>query len=121
MDCIRLKGLRFEAYLGVSEQERARPQPVELDVELRLPLQDAGRADDLAATVDYAAVFEAVKGAVEHRSFRLLEALAERAAQAALRSGAREVVVRARKFAPPLKGHIGACEVEVVRSTETAG
>jgi dihydroneopterin aldolase len=114
-DRIALRGLRLEAYVGVSDQERARPQMVELDVELLRPLGEAGRADDLARTTDYAAVVEAVAAAIEGRSFRLLEAVAERAAQAAKRHHAGEVVVRARKFEPPLKARVASVEVEIRR------
>lgn len=116
MDCIRLLGLRVEAHLGVGARERARPQPVELDIELRLPLEEAGRTDDVARTLDYAAVADAARAVAEGRSFHLLEALAEGVARAALAQGAREVVVRARKFRPPVKGELAAAEVEVRRS-----
>lgn len=114
-DALRLRGLRCDVFLGVSDAERARPQTVELDVELRLDLREAGRADDPERTVDYAEVVEAIRRAVDGRSFRLVEALAERAAQAASRFGAEEVVVRARKFQPPVKGGLDHAEVEVVR------
>lgn len=115
MDRIVLRGLRLELRLGVSEQERARPQAVELDVELHLPLQAAGERDDVAATIDYAAVVDAVRAALEGPEHRLLEGVAERAAEAAGRFGAREVVVRARKFQPPVKGSLAVAEVEVRR------
>lgn len=117
MDALRLRGARFEVRLGVGAQERARPQPVELDVELWVPLEAAGKSDDLAKGLDYAAVFEAVKGAIDGKEFRLLEAVAERAAAVAMGFGARAVVARARKLAPPVKGSLAAFEVEVRRPT----
>jgi len=114
-DRILLRGLRFHAYLGPTAAESARSQPVELDLEMDLPLAEAGRTDDLARTLDYAAVFHAVQGVVEGQRFQLLEAIAERAAQAAKRCGAGPVVVRARKFRPPVGGHLEVAEVELRR------
>lgn len=115
MDVIRLKGLRFEVFIGHTEVEGRRSQPVELDLELHGDFAAAGRSDRLEDTVDYAAVFDAVKASLEGQRVHLLEAAAERAAQAALRAGAREVVVRARKFNPPVKGVLPVSEVEVRR------
>lgn len=115
MDVIRLKGLRFEVFIGHTEVEGSRSQPVELDLEMFTDLAKPGRSDHLADTLDYAAVFDAVRGALEGKRVHLLEAAAERAAQAALKAGAREVVVRARKFNPPVKGTLPVSEVEVRR------
>jgi dihydroneopterin aldolase len=114
MDAVRLRGLRLECYLGVGERERSRLQAIELDLELRLPLAEAGRADDLARTVDYAAVVADVRACVEGKPFRLIEAVAERAAQAGLRH-APEVVVRVRKFQPTVGAPLREAEVEVLR------
>jgi dihydroneopterin aldolase len=116
-DRLRLLGLRLDLRIGVTEAERARPQAIELDLELALPLQAAGEGDDLRATVDYATVVEALRSALEGRAFHLLEAVAERAARAALADPrVRGVVVRARKRDPPVKGSLAASEVEVHRS-----
>ena len=46
-DRILLENIRLEGRHGVHEEERAAPQPFEIDVELVLDLQPAGRADDL--------------------------------------------------------------------------
>lgn len=116
MDAIRLLGMRFEVYLGATDGEARRTQVVEVDVEVRADLAQAGRDDDLDATLDYGKVFDAVRAAIEGRRIRLIEAVAERAAQAALRCGAQDVVVRVRKAKPPVKGDLPVAEVEVHRS-----
>jgi dihydroneopterin aldolase len=77
----------------VGEDERAAPQDIVVDVELRLDLGLAGRTDDLAATVDYEAVCELVDGLVRARTFRLIEAVADAVASALL---ARFAVTEAR-------------------------
>jgi len=76
-DRIELAAMRFEGHHGVSEMERASPQPFEVDVTLDLDLASAGELDDLAETVDYAALYRQVREIVEATSFNLLEALAE--------------------------------------------
>jgi dihydroneopterin aldolase len=117
-DRIELRAMRFEGRHGVSAAERAVPQPFEVDVEIELDLGPAGRADDLALTVDYGAVFGLVAGIVERRSFRLLEGVGEAIATAVLagQPPAAAVVVRVRKIRPPLDGSLAWAGVEVRRA-----
>ena len=60
-DRIELRGLRLSAICGVLPEERDRPQPLELDLDLWADLSAAGRSDDLADTVDYGAVCDTVE------------------------------------------------------------
>lgn len=76
-DQIELAGMRFDGHHGVTEEERSLAQPFEVDVRLSVDLAAAGETDDLARTVDYAAVYRRVREIVEATSFNLLEALAE--------------------------------------------
>lgn len=76
MDCIEIRGLLAEAVIGVDEEERRAPQEVRLDLILEVDLAEAGRTDDLAQTVDYAAVAEAVRAHVAASQYRLVERLA---------------------------------------------
>ena len=85
-DRIELRGLRALGTHGVLPEERERPQPFEVDVDLEVDLLLAGRSDDLADTVDYGTVAEAVVAAVAGPHLDLLEALAERIAAAAWRA-----------------------------------
>jgi dihydroneopterin aldolase len=118
-DHVDLVNMRFEGRHGVLEEERARPQPFEVDVEVYLDLGPAGRTDDLAHTVDYRDVFEICRDVVEGPSCRLVEALAERIASRLLAAfgpaGASEVVVRVRKPRVPLPGSLDHASVEVTR------
>ena len=116
-DRIELRAMRFDGCHGVSEEERAAPQPFEVDVELELDLGPAGRADELERTVDYGAAFEMVRGIVEERSFRLLEALADAIAAGVLAGfpATRAVVVRVRKMRPPIAGTLAWAGVEIRR------
>jgi dihydroneopterin aldolase len=118
MDRIRLKGLRCEGRLGVSEEERALPQLVEVDLEVEADLAAASASDDLADSVDYGLLVALIVRAVEQGSFALLEALAGAIADEALRSSPRidAVTVRVRKLAVPVDADIDHAEVELRRS-----
>jgi dihydroneopterin aldolase len=83
-DRIELRGLRALGIHGVLPEERERPQPFEVDIDLEVDLRRAGRSDDLADTVDYGAVAGAVAAAIAGPRLDLLEALAERIAVAVM-------------------------------------
>jgi dihydroneopterin aldolase len=116
-DRIVLHDMRFLGHHGVGDEERARPQEFGVDVEIARDLGPAGRADDLARTVDYGAVFATCRDVVERTSFRLIEALAEALADEILaRYPVRDVIVRVRKLRPPIPGTLGWAGVEVRRT-----
>jgi len=117
-DRITLRGMRFLGRHGVSLEERLEPQPIDVDVIVPADLRAAGASDDLARTIDYAAVFEIVRGAVEGRSFRLLEALAAAVADEVLGlPGVTEVEVAVRKPKAPLPGAFESVEVRIRRAS----
>ena len=120
-DRILLSQMRFDGRHGVSDEERATPQPFEVDVELYLDLQPAGIDDDLTRTVDYSQVFELCRDLVEATNFRLLETIAEGIAHEILAAHrVVEVVVRVRKLQVPVSGSLGYAEVEIRRARSTA-
>lgn len=85
-------------------------------MDLYADLRAAGTTDDLARSIDYAAVYRAVETAVAGREQYLIEALAERAADACKAFGPARVVVRVRKPAPPFPdGRAQYAEVEIAR------
>ena len=115
-DRIRIEGMLFEGTHGVHEHEQRVAQPFEIDLELVLDLEPAGRADDLDRTIDYSAVFTTCRGIVETTSFRLIEALAQRIADEVLTTyHPDEVTVRIRKPAVDLGGTFRAVGIEIVR------
>ena len=97
-DRIVLANMRFQGRHGYYDHELLTPQPFEVDVEIVLNLQPAAIDDDLAKSVDYGRVYDAVRQIVESTSFRLLEALAEAISHELLSDfDATEVGVRVRK------------------------
>jgi 7,8-dihydroneopterin aldolase/epimerase/oxygenase len=118
-DRIVLTNMVFPGRHGVGDSERASAQPFEVDVEVVRDLAAAGRADDLAVTIDYGEVFRICRSVVEGPSKHLVEALAEEIAARVLalgpQPGADEVIVRVRKPAVPLAGQLDHAGVEIVR------
>ena len=108
--------MRFNGRHGYYDHELLEPQPFEVDVELVLNLQPAGVDDDLGKSVDYGAVYEAVRQIVESTSFRLLEALAEAISRELLVAfKVDEVGVRLRKPNVQLGGPLDHAGVEIWR------
>lgn len=115
-DRITLRGMRFMGRHGVPPEERAEPQPFEVDVVLGLDLSRAAATDELSDTVDYASVYERARRVVEEGSFHLLEALASAIADAVLAAfPIDEVEVRVRKPQAPLPGAFETVEVQLHR------
>ena len=116
-DRIVLSGMRFEARHGVNEREKIEAQRFEVDVELVLSLAAAGSSDDLAMTVDYRGVYDAVRRVVEGPPVDLIETLAESIARDVLAESerARKVIVRVRKPDVQLGGPLDHAAVEVRR------
>jgi len=75
---IIIEQLEFRGRCGVTSEERARPQPLAVDLELDCGLETAGLSDDLAHTIDYAKVAQRVVDIGTVEESQLLETLAER-------------------------------------------
>lgn len=104
---LSLEGVRLEVRLGAGEEERARPQPVELDVEIHFDRPPgACRTDRIEDTICYAQLVEAARELVVGHEFRSIErlgaALHERLRQE-LSEGAR-LWIEVTKLAPPIEG-----------------
>jgi len=117
-DTVYLRNMEFEGSHGVSDDERADPQVIEMDVEYSLDLREAGTHDDLAATVSYSDVFELCRRQVEESSYHLLEAIAEHTATDILATFDRiqAVTVWVRKPGVPIDGVLDHAGVKVERS-----
>lgn len=83
-DSITLTGLRVHAHHGVFGFERENGQDFVIDLTVWLDLAAAARGDDLAATVHYGELAEAVYAAAQNDPVDLIETLAERLASVAL-------------------------------------
>ncbi len=116
MDSIIARGLSFKACHGVLDSEKTCPQPFRVDLELFLDLQAAGQQDELSLSVDYDQVYQLVQSIVEGLSCNLIEALAERIAQALLNKfPLRAVEVIVYKPEAPVKGEFQYFAVKIRR------
>ena len=117
-DAITLRGMRFHTLVGLLPHEAKFPQPLEFDVTAFLSLRQVGQSDEPRMRLDYRTLYDAVAETVNASSHhKLLEALCERIAQAALRlDGVERVRVSARKPHAPIAGPLDGVEVTVERT-----
>ncbi len=117
MDRIELKGIAFYGYHGCLPEEREKGQRFFVDLTLFTDLKKAGETDNLTDTVNYAAVYEAIKEIVEGTPRNLIEAVAERIAGAVLEgfSPVRRICVTVHKPSAPIGGEFEDVAVSIVR------
>lgn len=109
-----LEGIRFYAYHGVGEQETLVGNVYTLNLRLWTDLARASETDDLGDTVNYAAVYEAVKQEVAVPS-RLLEHVAGRMARRIFRDfpTVEAIDLKLVKRNPPMGADIDGAGVEM--------
>ena len=107
----RVEGLVVQAHCGVADEERARPQALQVDLDY---LYEAEEGDDLLGTVDYGAVIEGVAGLLEQEEFRLLETGARMVGEHILGRfpSIREVTVTVTKLQVPVAREVSGVSVE---------
>lgn len=79
-DLIEVRGIVARGHHGVLESERVNGQPFIADVILAVDAHRAARTDDLADTVDYSEVAQAVHSILGGDPVDLIETLADRIA-----------------------------------------
>ncbi|GHB00346.1 dihydroneopterin aldolase [Modicisalibacter luteus] len=80
MDRVLIEGLSVETVIGVYDWERTIRQRLELDLELATDIRPAAADDDLAQTLNYAAISERIGVFAETSRLELVETFAERLA-----------------------------------------
>jgi len=103
-DVIELRGLRSSAIIGVLAEERERPQPLEFDIDIERPFEEAAMNDDIAETTNYATILSLATSVAAQGQFLLLETLVYRVAREILAcdDAISVVTVAARKLRPPV-------------------
>ena len=117
-DRISLIGLRVFGRHGVLAHERRDGQEFVVDAVLWLDTRPAAAADDLALTVDYAAVASRLAAVVSGEPVALIETLADRLAAACLSAheAVRDVEITVHKPHAPLVQSFGDVTVTIRRS-----
>jgi dihydroneopterin aldolase len=102
-DRIMIAGIRGTGHHGVFEHERINGQEFLVDVTLTVDTQRVASTDDLADTVDYGAVADAVHALIVGEPLALIETLAARIADRCLSfPGVLGVVVTVHKPQAPI-------------------
>lgn len=116
-DRILIRGLRVETRVGWTDEERAQPQAVLVDLDVGIDASVSARSDELGDTVDYAAVISEVARHVSSREERLLERLAAEVAEiVSAMNGVKSVSVEIAKEVVPVPEEVGRVAVRVERS-----
>lgn len=119
MSEIIIDSLRVKTWIGVPDEERSGAQEVEIDLRIRPARNFAEMQDDIALTVDYAAVCQRVSELAAERPRRLIESLAREIGEVVLSEfGAASVEVEIRKFILPETRHVGvrwSCSKEIAK------
>jgi dihydroneopterin aldolase len=107
---IKLRGIKFPCHIGVPDQERSRPQTIEVDLDL-LDVDSRG-----GNYLDYYKVWETMVRAGKDRPFVLVEELAEQLATTLLSDfrGLGQVRLVVRKTPAEMPGI--TVEVELLKS-----
>ena len=107
----RLEGLLVHVHCGVTDEERALPQALRVDLQYRYR---AGEGDELGETVDYGTVLREVADLLEREEFRLLETGMRRVGAHVLESFSEiwEVTVTITKLHVPVARAVSGVSVE---------
>ncbi|HEX2191593.1 MAG TPA: dihydroneopterin aldolase [Acidimicrobiales bacterium] len=115
-DRIELRGLRVLSICGALPEEKGRPQPLEVDLDLEVDLRRAGESDALPDTVDYGVLARAAARVASSERFTLLERLAQRIAdEVGADPRVESVTVGVRKLRPPVPVDLATAGVRITR------
>ncbi len=121
MDRIVIDDLRVLTVIGALPHEREAAQPISISLSIGVDLHEAGRSDELAATVHYGLVCERVAELARDSKDILLERLAAKVADVVLEFDlVEEVEVTLTKLRPPIPEEVKHTAVKIVRTRAEA-
>ena len=102
MSKITIVDLEVHYCVGLTDEERAKPQRLLLTVDMTLDFSSASVSDRIERTINYQAVADEVLRFGENRSWKLLEKLATNLAERVMTQySPEEVMVEVKKFSIP--------------------
>ncbi len=109
--------MEFYGYHGVFPEENKLGQRFIVDLMVLVDLKKAGVTDELEHSVNYGELFQVCKEVVEGKSYKLVEAVAEKIAENVLKQFTlvSEVSIKVIKPDPPIPGHYRSVAVEITR------
>ncbi|MCD7061196.1 dihydroneopterin aldolase [Pelagibacterium xiamenense] len=119
-DRIVLAGLAFYGYHGIMPEESKLGQRFRVDLEIGFDMTEAGRTDEVEATVSYADIYNLIEKAFSEKRFKLIEALGYHLIARLFETFERIewVRVRVRKPEAPLPIVAGEAAIEILRRKE---
>lgn len=116
LDRITIDGLRVPAHIGVTEEERERPQALLVDLDIEIDLRPAEQSDGLDDTIDYGSLTTQIASLVRDSRVELLETLAGRIADhVCSMKKVERVSVAVMKESPPVSEEVGSIAVRITR------
>ncbi|MGO3733041.1 MAG: dihydroneopterin aldolase [Vagococcus sp.] len=118
MGKIRINNMLVYTYNGVMGEEKILGQKLELDIEVSLPLEEAGKTDDLTKTISYADIYSDIKHDLEQTSYDLIEAVTYHVLDLLGKKYGHFInhaMVRVRKYHVPIPGFFDNVEMEMER------
>jgi dihydroneopterin aldolase len=107
MSKINIVDLEVFLHVGVTDEERAKPQRILLTVKMDLDFTSASRTDRIAETIDYFAVAQRLLKYGREHSWNLIEKLAADMADVVLSEfDPKSVTVEVKKFPIPQARHV---------------
>lgn len=116
MGKIKINNMQFYSYNGVLKEEKMLGQKIEVDVEIKLPIEKFDLKDDITNTINYSDVYTIIKSTVEQNNFNLIESLANKIRNSIFntyKDNITSVCIRIRKYSVPIKGIFDNVEIEV--------
>lgn len=109
--------MQFYGFHGLLSEEKKIGQRFNVDVQLFLNLQKAGKTDDMNDSIHYGHVYDLIEKIVEGESMNLIEAVAEEIATQLLATYSllTACTVSVTKPDPPIPGHYQSVAVEIYR------
>ena len=119
-DRIFIKGLSLHAYHGVMAHEAKVGQTFTIDIDLDIDLAEAARSDKVKDTVSYDQVALCTREAFCAQRYKLIEAAADRVADAVLKTfpRVRSIAVTIHKPHAPIAATFSDVGVTLVRSRQ---
>jgi dihydroneopterin aldolase len=116
-DRITLAGVKINARIGTTSEERSAPQECRADLTIWGDFEGAASLDSLGQSIDYCKILETVQHTAHAREYVLLETLAYGIVRNVLKDfPVSRANVRLRKRPASLKGELDFIEVEVEES-----
>ena len=122
MDKIQIKNLEIFGKHGVFPEENVLGQKFVVSATLYTDTREAGKTDDLTKSIHYGEVSHFIRRFVEEHTFKLLETVVERLAEALLLEtpGLEKVTLEIRKPWAPIGLPLETVSVEIERQWHTA-